>query len=60
MVRCVQAREAVKLFEYMNECGVTPDQRSFEQLIFAHVVNRDIQSASATLTAMVSGCSLNR
>lgn len=46
--------EAVKLFEYMNEAGVTPDQRSFELMISAHVVNRDVQSASAILTAMVS------
>ena len=50
----VQAAEAVKLFEYMNESGGTPDRRSFELMITAHVINRDIQSASAVLTAMVS------
>lgn len=50
----VQTVEAVKLFEYMDESGVSPDQRSFELMISAHVVNRDVQSASAALTAMVS------
>jgi hypothetical protein len=43
----------VKLFEYMKEASVTPDQRSYELLITAHVVNQDIQSAFAALTAMV-------
>jgi len=51
---CVQIVEAVKLFEYLNESGVTPDQRSFELMITAHVVNRDIPSASAILASMVS------
>ncbi|KAG0569430.1 hypothetical protein KC19_6G090200 [Ceratodon purpureus] len=46
--------EAVKLFEYMHESGVTPDRQSFELMIIAHVVNRDVQSASAMLAAMVS------
>jgi hypothetical protein len=54
----VQVVEAVKLFEYMNESGITPDQRSFELMISAHVVNRDIHSASATLAAMVSDINL--
>lgn len=50
----MQTAEAVKLFEYLNESGVTPDQRSFELMMTAHVVNRDIQSAFAVLNAMVS------
>lgn len=53
-IDCVQTVEAVKLFEYLNESGVTPDQRSFESMIAAHIVNRDIPSASAVLAAMVS------
>lgn len=44
----------MKLFEYMNEAGITPDQRSFELMITAHVVNRDMQAASVVLAAMVS------
>jgi hypothetical protein len=51
---CVQTAEAVKLFEYLKESGVTPDQRSFELMITAHVINRDIPSASAIFAAMVS------
>lgn len=50
----MQTVEAVKLFEYMNESGITPDRRSFELVITAHIVNRDVHSASAILDAMVS------
>lgn len=46
----------MKLFEYMKEASVNPDQRSYELLITAHVVNRDVQSAFAALTAMVFSC----
>lgn len=45
--------EAVKLFEYMKESGIAPDQRSFELMITVHVINRDVESASAILTTMM-------
>lgn len=50
----LQTVEAVKLFDYITESGLTPDQRSFELMIFAHIVNRDVQSASDILSTMVS------
>jgi len=46
--------EAVKLFEYLTESGLTPDRRSFELMITAHVINRDIPSASAILASMIN------
>lgn len=46
--------EVLQIWGYMQQVGVSPDNRSFSLLIEAHVVNRDLSAAFQGLNSMVS------
>lgn len=53
--------ETLKVYEFMIGSGLQPDQRTFDLLIKAHIVNRDTKSAMETVNQMVdAGFSLQK
>ncbi|KAI5081863.1 hypothetical protein GOP47_0001606 [Adiantum capillus-veneris] len=53
--------ETLKVYEFMIGSGLHPDQRTFESLIKAHIVNRDTKSAMETVNEMIdAGFSLHK
>ncbi|CAK9191410.1 unnamed protein product [Sphagnum troendelagicum] len=45
--------EVQRLYEYMKELGLKPDHRTYDLLITAHVINRDIEAAMGALTTLM-------
>ncbi|KAH7433878.1 hypothetical protein KP509_07G090700 [Ceratopteris richardii] len=53
--------ETMKVYEFMGGSGIEPDQRTFDLLVKAHIVNRDPKSALETVNQMVdAGFSLHK
>jgi hypothetical protein len=48
-----QISEVQRLYEYMKELGLKPDHQTYDLLITAHVINRDIEAAMGALTTLV-------
>eukprot|EP00250_Pteridium_aquilinum_P017730 c23757_g1_i1 orf=432-2474(+) len=45
--------ETLKVYEFMIGSGLQPDQRTFELLVKAHIVNRDTNSAMEIVNQMI-------
>lgn len=53
--------ETLKIYEFMIGSGMQPDQRTFDLLIKAHIVNRDTKSAMEIVNQMIdAGFSLQK